>query len=552
TATFAGPNAPSLPTPFWLNNSVTPHVLHYWLEAPNYQYVPLGFIDPNAATFTPSGANGSGSGSGSGTGSGGTPATPMTVSDQGDGTYVFTPPNGGAAVTIREFDIDRLPNSNTWSGGDTLAKENAGGTEQEADADAYIADVLQSGPQSSAVLAALSTGGSSGGTSTPVPIEEISVDGTLPANPNAGDLHWLETGVAPNRVYQEQIYLNGAWQPTERDFDEASMGFVEPVPTAPTNPAVEEISVATSLPTSAVEGDIAWLEAGSTPNRTYAEYVYLNATWHLTGRDYDEASATVASPMPPVTPPVEEITVGNGLPTSAVAGDIGWLETGAAPNRVYEEHIYINGGWQDTGRDFDEASGAFVVPANSAGTGGNSGPVAVFYQQEPRGINGGDIPGGGWRDRVLNTEQYNGIPGLSLNVATGEMTFAPSAAARNFHIRGSASFGYYDYQQGFTAVHHQTRIASSGGIQQFVGDSCFACNSNGGPQAGNSTYANIEGVLTVPQGGGTYVFQHVNNWSFSGWDSKQGASVGHGMDLVSMTTLAGPEIYATLSVQEIA
>ena len=136
----------------------------------------------------------------------------------------------------------------------------------------------------------------------------------------------------------------------------------------------------------------------------------------------------------------------------------------------------------------------------------------------------------------------------------GDQAGAALFAASGPGGEGGSDIGGEASRTGFVfpPVHHQTRIASSGGIQQFVGDSCFACNSNGGSQSGNSTFANIEGVLTVPQSGGTYVFQHVHNWSFSAWDSKQGASVGHGMDLVSMTTLAGPEIYATLSVQEIA
>ena len=72
--------------------------------------------------------------------------------------------------------------------------------------------------------------------------------------------------------------------------------------------------------------------------------------------------------------------------------------------------------------------------------------VALFQDQKADGTSGGTFTSGAWRDRDMNTEVYNNIPGLSLNVSNGQLTIP----AGEYIIKTKA--------MAYKCGAHQTRI----------------------------------------------------------------------------------------------
>lgn len=371
----------------------------------------------------------------------------------------------------------------------------------------------------------------------PGPLVKVS-----PTAPDDSNL-WADSSAGSPAARPLYLNYNGTWT-AFGDYDETAGRLILRAP------ELNDRYVTASLASVSApeENDHAFVTAAS----PWTGHVFLNGAWAATGETFDPASGTYTpGGTAPAAPVPEEWNVVTVLPALPGEEDVVWLLTGTAPNRLWQEHVKLGGGWVQTNRSYDEATGAFdsgapaAPPPAAAATPG----IMVLRHREPNGSDGGSVPHGGWRDRKLNDVQHDSLSGASL-LGTGEVEIiCPSA--RTFEITAKAGIGFY-FETGLRPTHHVLRIADAGNTGLVQGLNHFATNEDGNPQEGATDMAGLHGVITLATGTHRIRLQHAISYNPNNFNGKLGVSNRAGFNAAGHSGIAlEDEFYAHMIVKEI-
>jgi hypothetical protein len=134
-------------------------------------------------------------------------------------------------------------------------------------------------------------------------------------------------------------------------------------------------------------------------------------------------------------------------------------------------------------------AGQVLTAAQMTSLQGYNAAIAVFVDQKASGTDGGTATSGSWLTRVLNTTQFNNIPGCSL--ASNQITL------------GTGTYLFECYGTAGQVVRHQAKLRNiTAGTDAIVGSAECTIDASVVP-----TKALVTGVLAIT-GNTVFELQH--------------------------------------------